>query len=103
MTKSQALFVLYLRNESMMGCSWRALAAHYQNRYDRWSEKLIPFEDREDFSFGTFGGNQIDGMELESSAYEILFDEQLLSFDGDLFECDLTQIRKEFNLKNHYE
>lgn len=40
MTKLQALFVLWLRNENFCGCSWRALAANYGNRYNLITEVI---------------------------------------------------------------
>lgn len=61
MTKYQALVVKYLR----MRCegSWRWVAAKYSERYDN----KIPFNHEM-----SFGGNQIDGLELCREASKIL-------------------------------
>ena len=76
MTRFQALFVFYLRNEKLQGCSWRALAAHYFNRYDI-NGNLISLEKREVFEYLTHGGNQIDGMFLCNEASKVLFDKEV--------------------------
>lgn len=69
MTKFQALFVYWLRERC--DCSWRALAAHFYNRYNYdWSNKLTT----ETYSYNicTFGGNQIEGMVLHEESMKIL-------------------------------
>ncbi len=96
MTKFQALFVLWLRHESFCGCSWRALAGNYHERYNLNNE-LIPFECRE--SYKGIGANQIIGMRLEKEAFKILRSDRLIKEPVDLYECDLTLINA--NLKNN--
>lgn len=99
MTKFQALFVLWLRHEKFKSCSWRALSAHYKNRYNS-EGKLKPFEHRVNFNGSTFGGDQIEGMKLEMEAFKILFPEPLFMQPFDLFEADLTQM--DAKLSRHY-
>ena len=93
MTKFQALFVLWLRHESMCACSWRALSGNYNARYN----------DGSIWKYKGIGGNQIDGIMLEEEAFKILFPERLFMQPIDLYDCDLMQISKEFNIKNHYD
>lgn len=69
MTKFQALFVKYLRDKR--NCTWRALAAHYYNRYDN-SGALKPIDQRVIFDGCTYGGNQFDGIKLCEEASKIL-------------------------------
>ena len=69
MSKFQALYVYYLRERCE--CTWRALAAHYYNRYTE-EGKLISPKDRTEFEMFTVGGNQIDGMLLCRDASDIL-------------------------------
>lgn len=71
MTKFQALFIKYLRTRC--DCTWRAVAAHFYNRYSL-DYKLKSFEERIDFNTMTWGGNQIDGMMLCDEAMELLED-----------------------------
>ena len=99
MTKFQALFVLWLRHEKFYGCSWRALAWHYYNRY-AITGKILDYNsrDHEDRVF-TPGGNQITGIELEREAFKILIPDPLFREPYDLYECDLTRINA--NVKNH--
>lgn len=99
MTKLQALFILWLRHEKFNGCSWRALAAHYYNRYDIFTGELIPIEKRSTFTFMTFNGNQIYGMLLENEAFKILRQDPLFIENPSLYQCDLTLINA--NIKNH--
>ena len=96
LSKFQALFVLWLRHENYCGCSWRALAGHFYARYG-YNLTLKPFKSRE--SYEGFGGNQIDGMELEEKAFRILVSEPLFLEPVDLFEIDLNKIDKKFNIK----
>ena len=101
MTKFQALFVLYLRHEQFCGCSWKALSAHYYNRYN-FDNSLKEYKSRIKFRGITTGGNQIDGMMLEKEAHNILFKEEDIDAIGmttDLYECDLTYVNA--NLKNN--
>lgn len=100
MTKFQALFVLWLRHEKFQSCSWRALAAHYYNRYNR-DGTVKDIKDRVKFEGCTFGGNQLEGIALEEEAFKILRPESLIMEPVDLFETDLTLL--EVNLKRHYE
>lgn len=65
----QALYVKLLREK--YECTWRAVAAHYYNRYT-YEGDLIQFKDRISFEFMTVGGNQIDGMLLCRDASDIL-------------------------------
>lgn len=69
MTKFQALFVKLLRVKQ--DCSWRSVAAHYYNRYDR-EGNVKPMSEREDFKYFTYGGNQIDGIQLCEEAMNLL-------------------------------
>ncbi len=69
MKRFQALFVYYLRERCE--CTWRALAAHYYNRYNADNE-FLKFEERVEFDMCTYGGNQIDGMMLCREASDIL-------------------------------
>lgn len=95
MTKFQALFVLWLRHEEFCGGSWRWIAQKYNNRY----VDKIPFNTNP-----TTGGNQIDGINLEIEAFEVLLkdvDPIIVGMDYDLYECDLIYVNA--NLKNHYE
>ena len=99
MTKFQALFILLLRHDSFYGCSWRALAGNYLERYT-FNGDLIPKKDR--VKYTGVGGNQIDGMYLEKEAFEVLLgdvDPMIVGMGYDLFECDLTYINA--NLKRH--
>jgi len=88
MTKLQALFVLWLRNDNFQGCSWRVLARRYFDRY-----KEIPG------IMPNMIGSQIDGMELEFEAWKVLRPEPLIMESPDLFENDLTLI--DANLSRH--
>lgn len=104
MTKFQALYILYLRHSEMCGCSWRALAAHYYNRYNSITNELKQIDERIKYGTFTFGGNQIDGIELEKEAFKILskdIDTSAIGMDYDLFDCDLHYINA--NVKNHLE
>ena len=69
MKRFQALFIYYLRERCE--CTWRALAAHYYNRYNEAGE-LLNIKDRVEFEMCTFGGNQIDGMYLCREASDVL-------------------------------
>lgn len=60
MTKSQAIFIKFLRIR--LGCSWRKVASHYFNRYDI----KIPFSNKEYFT------NQMEGRGLCRTAQDIL-------------------------------
>jgi hypothetical protein len=72
-----------------MDCSWRALAGYYYVRYYEGSM----------WKYEGYGGNQIDGMQLEEEAFKILRPDILYKEPIDLGECDLTLI--DANLKNH--
>lgn len=61
MTRFQALFVKYCRVR--LDGSWRWVAGKWDMRY----KKGLPFSEEM-----TFGGNQIDGLELCKKAMEIL-------------------------------
>lgn len=102
MTRFQALYILYLRHDSMCECSWRSLAANYYNRYNMITGRLKDLDERIKFDKFTFGGNQLDGMDLEEQAFKILIPDPLFMEPMDLFECDLTRIDPSFNLKRHY-
>lgn len=99
MTKFQALFVLFLRHDTLGSCSWRALAAHYCNRYELETGKVKPFEERIVFNGLTFDGNQITGMQLEEMVFRILRNNRQSTEAIDLYEIDLNLIKA--NLKNH--
>ena len=99
MTKFQALFVLYLRHEKFCGCSWRALAAHYGNRYNMITGEFKSLHDRIVFDKLTYGGNQIDGIILEEEASKILKFPDDSCWSSDLYECDLSRL--DCNLKRH--
>ncbi len=103
MTKFQVLFVLYLRHQSLCDCSLRTLAAHYYNRYEPFTKEVISFDKRNNFLRNglTFGGNQIEGMQLEEKAFDILIPNPLFREPIDLHQCDLTLI--EANLKRHID
>ena len=96
MTKFQALYVLWLRHDTLQSCSWRALAGHFAARYGvlentkRLSKRFV---------YDGFGGNQIDGMMIEAEAFKLLRPNSLFMESPDLFECDLTLI--DANLKRH--
>lgn len=96
MTKFQALYVLWLRNENFQGCSWRALAGNYYARYTH-DNKLITIKNR--YPYNGIGGNQIDGMIIEEKAWRVLRPNPLIMETPDLFENDLTLI--DANLKRH--
>jgi len=69
MTKFQALFVYWLREKC--NCSWRALDAHFNNRYNEdGSNKKI--EDKINFDTLTLGGNQLNGILLHEKSMKIL-------------------------------
>jgi len=61
MTRFQALYVKYLR--IICGGSWRWVAGKYSERY----YQKLPFTIEL-----TYGGNQIDGMQLCSDAMDLL-------------------------------
>lgn len=88
MTKLQALYVLWLRNDNFQGCSWRMLATRYFKRYGEVLGKIPRLI-----------GNQIDGMDLEYAAWKVLRPNSLLMESPDLFENDLTLI--DANLSRH--
>lgn len=91
MTKLQALFVLWLRHEEFCGGSWRWVAGKYYNRY----KYKQPFKDE------PTNGNQIDGIELEEAAFNVLYkdvDPMIVGY-SDLYDNDLTYI--DANLKRH--
>lgn len=93
MTKLQALFVLYLRHEKLCGGSWRWVSSKYYNRY----QYNLPFNPEM-----SFGGNQVDGIEIEKEAFKTLRGDEMLFMEPyDLYECDLTLL--DCNLKNHYD
>jgi hypothetical protein len=93
MTKFQALYVLYLRHQDLQDNSWRMLAFWFYYRYDR-NFKLKSYQER-------FPNDvtQLEGIELERKAFEILRPDRLFREPIDLYECDLTLI--EANLKRH--
>ena len=100
MTKFQALFVLWLRHNSLRDCSWRELAAHYYNRY-KSDGTLLPFNERINFKETPLSGNQLSGRELEYRAFWALVKPgMLMGTPIDLYECDLHDI--DANLKNHF-
>lgn len=71
LTRFQALFIAYLRLECKCDCSWRSVAAHFNNRYNKdGSCKLL--KEREDYNVFTYGGNQLEGMILCDEASKIL-------------------------------
>lgn len=71
MTNFQALYVIHLIY--IHDCSWRALAAHYYNRYHL--DGTVKFmNERNYFKLRAFDGNQIDGMYLEEQALKIMRD-----------------------------
>jgi hypothetical protein len=99
MTKIQALFVLYLRHKNFCDCSWRALAGNYYERYDL-KGNVIPYDKR--IKYDGMGGNQIEGILLDQTAYGILRGEDILLGESfDLDDCDLTLLN--INLKRHIE
>ncbi len=69
MTRFQAIFIYYLREKC--DCSWRALAAHFYNRYNYdWTNKLK--SEIQTFDIYTIGGNQIEGMLLHKESMKLL-------------------------------
>lgn len=69
MTRFQAIFIYYLREKC--DCSWRALAAHFYNRYNYdWTNKLK--SEIQTFDICTIGGNQIEGMLLHEESMKLL-------------------------------
>lgn len=69
MTRFQAISIYYLREKC--NCSWRALAAHFYNRYNYdWTNKLK--EEVQIFNICLTGGNQIDGLMLHQESMKIL-------------------------------
>lgn len=69
MTRFQAIFIYYLREKC--DCSWRALAAHFYNRYNYdWTNKLK--SEIQTFDSYTIGGNQIEGMLLHKESMKLL-------------------------------
>ena len=95
MTRFQALFVFWIRNEKLQGCSWRATAANYYNRYDMSTGNLIPFKNRLIFKLFTFGGNQLDGIALCEEASKILFNEKVDIYGKEWYNKLKNAIQKE--------
>lgn len=66
MTLFQARYVQFL---TLSGCSLRATAAHYYDRYDYDGN----YKRGKGFDgLFTYGGNQIDGIELRKEAIKVL-------------------------------
>ncbi|MCP4255010.1 MAG: hypothetical protein GY775_16710 [Candidatus Scalindua sp.] len=91
MTRFQALYVLWLRHESMGDCSYRTVASRYFKRYRYVYHKVVPM----------IIGNQLDGMELELQAFKILVPDSLFRESVDLYEINLGRIHPSFNIKRH--
>ena len=69
MTRFQALFIYWLREKC--NCSWRAIDAHFNNRYNKDGTRKNITEEIS-FNIWTIGGNQLGGMILCQEASKLL-------------------------------
>lgn len=92
LTKLQILFVIYLRHEKFGSNSWRMLAYNFYKRY-KHDLTLRQVEDRKKYKenrgypsiIRDYGGNQLDGINLEEAVLKSLNIE-----NQDLYSLDLN-------------